>query len=302
MHVLNQGNLLVNYKIFVVYTVLVRHIIIKLKVIKRRDKGSESIDMISDSTTKLDVRKYLERINYTNTPDGSVRALFELQEAHYIAVPYENFDILSGRAISLEIPDLYKKIVLMRRGGYCFELNGLFAELLRALGYEVKEYFSRYLRDELPLPMPRHRVLVVKAEGERYFVDVGVGGVVPRWPLLMAEGLEQKQRDECYRLIMDPILGNVIQEFRHEKWSNYISFPDCPAYASDFVATNYWCQHAKESIFNKEPMAAILTPEGRVTMFGPELRIFSLEGLKVIPVETENAVKEIAEVWFKVKL
>lgn len=249
---------------------------------------------------KFDIQRYLGRINYTGPVDGSAKALFALQEAHYVAVPYENFDILDGKPISLEIPDLYRKIVLERRGGYCFELNGLFAALLRELGYEVTEYFSRYLRDEPPLPMPRHRVMVAEAQGKRYFVDIGVGGVVPRWPLLMANGQEQKQNNETYRLVQDAILGNVIQEFRHGDWSSYISFTDDPAYPVDFIAANYWCQHAPESIFNKEPMAAILTADGRVTMFGPEVKIFSKDGVQVIPVGSEEEVREAKRVWFGV--
>jgi arylamine N-acetyltransferase len=258
--------------------------------------------MENSAEFKLDIQKYLERINYTGPLDGGVKELFALQEAHYIAVPYENFDILAGRPLSLSIPDLYKKIVLERRGGYCFELNGLFAELLRQLGYEVTEYFSRYLRDEPPLPMPRHRVMVAEAQGKRYFVDIGVGGVVPRWPLLMAPGVEQKQNNELYRLSRDEVLGNVIQEFRHGQWSNYISFTDEPAYPVDFIAANYWCQYAPESIFNKEPMAAILTPNGRVTMFGPEVRVFSPDGVKVIPVGSEDEVKMMAKEWFGVNI
>jgi arylamine N-acetyltransferase len=250
----------------------------------------------------IDVQKYLTRINYHGPLDGSAAALSALQEAHYIAVPYENFDILQGKPLSLDLADLYRKIVLEHRGGYCFELNGLFAALLRALGYEVTEHFSRYLRDEPPLPMPRHRVLVVKAQGKRYFTDVGVGGVVPRWPLLMTPGLEQKQNGENYRLAFDPVLGNVVQEFRHGEWSNYISFTEDPAYPVDFIAANYWCQHAPESIFNKEPMAAILTPEGRVTMFGREVRVFSPEGVRVIPLETEEEIRAKAKELFDIEI
>lgn len=249
----------------------------------------------------LDVQKYLERIRYTGPTDGSAKALAALQEAHFTAVPYENFDILKGKPLSLEIPDLYRKIVLERRGGYCFELNGLFGELLRALGYEVTDYFARYLRDEQPLPMPRHRVLVVEAQGKRYLTDVGVGSVVPRWPLLMAPGLEQKQNHETYRLMHDPVLGNVIQEFRHDQWSNYIAFPDCSAYPVDFVATNYWCQHAPESIFNKAPMAAILTANGRVSMAGHEVRVFAPEGVQVIQAGSDEEVKALARQWFGIE-
>jgi arylamine N-acetyltransferase len=247
---------------------------------------------------KLDIDRYLQRIGYSGAADGSAAALFALQEAHCGAVPYENFDILAGRPISLALPDLYRKIVLERRGGYCFELNGLFGELLRALGYEVTEYFARFLRDEPPLPMRRHRVLVVEAQGKRYFTDVGVGGVVPRRPLVMAPGVEQKQNGETYRLVCDPVLGNVIEEFRHGAWSNYVGFTDDPAWPVDFLATNYWCQYAPESMFNKEPMAAILTKDGRVTMSGREVRVFSPEGVEVIPLETDGDVKEAARKWF----
>jgi len=251
---------------------------------------------------KIDVLKYLDRISYTGPPDCSVEALFALQEAHYIAVPYENFDILAGKPISLELSDIYRKIVLEHRGGYCFELNGLFGALLKELGYCVTEHFSRYLRDEPPLPMPRHRVLVVNVQDKRYFTDVGVGGVVPRWPLVLDSCIEQKQNNETYRLNFDPVLGNIIQEYRNGGWSNYISFTNEPAYLVDFIATNYWCQYAKESIFNKEPMAAILTSNGRVTMFGNEVRIFSPEGIKVIPVNNQEDFKKLAYEWFRVRV
>jgi len=97
-------------------------------------------------------------------------------------------------------------------------------------------------------------------------------------------------------------LGNVIQEFRNGRWSNYISFANEPAYPVDFIATNYWCQYAKESIFNKEPMAAILTPNGRVTMFGQEVRIFSQDGVKVIPVNNQDEFKKLAKEWFGVSI
>lgn len=209
---------------------------------------------------------------------------------------------MRARPISLELPALYQKIVVDRRGGYCFELNGLFGWLLRELGFHVTEYFSRYLRGEPPLPMPRHRVLVVEAGGKRWFVDAGVGGVVPRRPLVMEPGLEQEQNNETYRLTLDPVLGNVVQEFRHGAWSNYISFTCDPAYPVDFVATNYWCQHAPESIFNKEPMAAILTPNGRITMFGMEVRVFAPDGVEVIPLKDGKDAKEQAKKHFGLEL
>lgn len=250
----------------------------------------------------FDTEQYLARIGFAGVPDGGATALSALQEAHCRAVPYENFDILAGRELSLDIPDLFDKIVARRRGGYCFELNGLFGELLRRLGYEVTEYFARFLRDEQPLPMRRHRVLVVEAQGKRYFTDVGVGGVVPRRPLVMANGLEQKQGNETYRIVQDHVLGNVVQELRHGEWSGYVSFTDDPAYPVDFVATNFWCQHAPESFFNKAPMAALQTADGRVTMSGKELKVFSGESVQVIALNTDDEVKAAAQQWFGIAL
>ncbi len=76
---------------------------------------------------QLDVALYLKRIGYTGPTDVSVATLTQLQERHLHAVPYENFDILKGIPLSLEIPDLFKKIVDQHRGGYCFELNACLA-------------------------------------------------------------------------------------------------------------------------------------------------------------------------------
>lgn len=266
-----------------------------LKILHAKESNSEV-------AFKIDISKYLERINYQGALDCSPEVLSALQEAHYMAVPYENFDILAGKPISLDLEDMYQKIVLEKRGGYCFELNGLFGALLMELGFNVKEYFSRYLRGEPPLPMPRHRVLIVTIDDKSYFTDVGVGGVVPRWPLAMIYGLEQEQNSETYRLNRDPILGNVIQELDNGEWSNYVSFTDEPAYPVDFTATNFWCQYASESIFNKDPMAAILTANGRVTMFGKEVRIFSPSGVQVIPIDNRDELKMAAKKWFGVSL
>ncbi len=76
---------------------------------------------------ELSVQAYLERINYKGSTDISLETLSALQEAHLSSVPYENLDILAGKINSLAPEALYDRIVVKRRGGYCFELNGLFA-------------------------------------------------------------------------------------------------------------------------------------------------------------------------------
>ncbi len=88
---------------------------------------------------------YLRRIGYDGQRDGSAATLAQIQQRHLLSVPFENLDILRGTALSLAVPDLFAKIVTRRRGGFCFELNGLFGYLLRALGYEVVDYTARFM-------------------------------------------------------------------------------------------------------------------------------------------------------------
>jgi N-hydroxyarylamine O-acetyltransferase len=91
----------------------------------------------SEPTPEIDVAAYLARIAYQGATTPSFTTLAGLQLAHLRAVPFENLDVLSRRPISLQPADLYTKIVARRRGGFCYELNGLFATLLRRLGFQV---------------------------------------------------------------------------------------------------------------------------------------------------------------------
>ena len=231
------------------------------------------------------IQAYLERIGYTGGTAPTAANLAALQHAHLKAVPYENFDILRGKRLCYDTEALFDKIVTHWRGGYCFELNGLFGWLLRQLGYPVTDWFARYLRDEPTLPARRHRVLRVEAGGDVWVADVGVGGVVPRFPLRLAEGLEQPQSLECYRLVRDELLGWVVQEWRHGAWSAYFSFTEEPQMEIDFSMPSFFCEYAPESPFNKEPIAAILMADGRKTLDGDTLKVFSPDGVAVTQVQ-----------------
>ena len=250
------------------------------------------------------VAQYLRRIGYDGPTDGSAAALAALQQTHLCTVPYENFDILRGQPLSLNPDALFEKIVTGRRGGYCFELNGLFGWLLKALGYPVTEYFARFLKDEPEgiLPMRRHRVLKVVAENEPWLCDVGVGGVVPLRPLQLREGLEQPQGDECYRLTRDPFLGWVVEERRHGQWGRYFSFTEEPQLPIDFAATSYYCEHAPESPFNKEPMVSLRTTDGRLTLDGRTFKRFSAAGVEVIEAADDGQLTGMVREWFGISL
>lgn len=218
-----------------------------------------------DSTES--VQLYLDRIGFPGKPGNDFETLSKLQWLHLHAVPYENLDILQGKYLSLDLPDVFEKVVIRRRGGYCFELNGLFSWLLKRLGFQVTEYYGRYLDGEpIEMPMRRHRILRVDLEGTVYIADVGVGVCAPRNPLIFEPGLEQKQGSECYRIIAHPSLGWLVQFLHKGMYERFFSFTTDPQYPIDFEMPNHWCLTHPDSIFRNRTMVFLRTREGRNTI------------------------------------
>lgn len=252
---------------------------------------------------KPEVRAYLDRIGFEGPLDGGTKLLAELQERHLHTVPYENLDILRRKPLSLEIDALLDKIVVRRRGGYCFELNALFGWLLQELGYSVTNYFARFWRDEPnPPPKRRHQVLKVGVDDAFYLCDVGVGGIVPRKPIRMEEGLVQQQGDETYRLERDSDFGWMLCELKQGEWKRIYSFTEEPQLPKDYTMATYWCENAPDSIFRHNPMVAIRTREGRNTIAGREFRIFTAEGVHAFTPPTDREYNEALRTYFGIIL
>lgn len=216
------------------------------------------------------VKQYFDRIGLV-MPDAIVpdsALLRELQFAHCTTIPYENLDILRKIPLSLDEDALFDKVVVKRKGGFCFELNGLFAWLLRKLGYKVTEYAARYLRGESTVPMRRHRVMKVEATDGVWICDVGIGEVCPRYPIRFVEGEEQQQFDECYRLDKDGFLGWVLMDLHHGEWRQFYSFTEEPQLNVDYIAPMFYCEKHPDSPFIHQEMFSLKTAKGRITLDG----------------------------------
>lgn len=252
----------------------------------------------------MEVRAYLERIGIDHIPAPTVESLNKIQRAHLFSVPYENMDIVSGIPLSLEVEDLYEKIVVRRRGGYCFELNELYGWLLRQLGYGVDDYFARFLRDEPEIPKRRHHVLRVTVPGEAaaYLCDVGVGTGSPTYPIVMIEGAEQEQGTARYRLVRRPFLGWVLEEVKRGKWVDVFSFTEERQLPKDYIAISFFCEHAEASPFNKAPMVAIRTETGRKTLDGNQFRLFDGDEVAVHDAADKVERDRLLEEWFGIRM
>jgi N-hydroxyarylamine O-acetyltransferase len=228
----------------------------------------------------LNVPAYLERLHYRGSRDAGAATLRELQLAHLIAVPFENLDIHLDRPIVLDEAAFFEKIVGRRRGGFCYELNGLFAALLRALGFGVTLLSARVAREDDFSAEFAHLTLRVELPGggPRYLADVGFGDSF-REPLSFGEPGTQvaSEFDDgyAYRLAHDGEEVTVLRREEGGPWQPQYVFSMIPRRLEEFTAMCHFQQTSSESHFTQRRICSRATPEGRITL--SDLRFITTE-------------------------
>ncbi|MCE8033256.1 acetyltransferase [Billgrantia tianxiuensis] len=227
-------------------------------------------------TAALDLEAYLARIDYRGPLTPSVETLKALQQAHLAAVPFENLEIVTGGEIRIDLESLQDKLVRRRRGGYCHEQNTLFATVLDRLGFEVAGRNARMLMGEdasIVTPLG-HTMLVVKAEGNDWMVDVGVGNIGPREPILLEVNSEASHGPWEYRLERSPLGYWLLRHKRLGEWFNIYQFSNEPNYRADSGEYNYLASHHPASPFVRRIVAQHNGAEVRLALTDLELKIF----------------------------
>jgi N-hydroxyarylamine O-acetyltransferase len=208
---------------------------------------------------------YLDRIGVAGPVRPTAEWLRELQVRHLLAVPFENLDIHLGARIVLAEPVLLEKIVARRRGGFCYELNGAFADLLATLGFTVTLLAARAAGAAGLGPPFDHLVLRVDTP-EPWLVDVGFGRF-SQYPLRLDARDEQADPDGAFAIrVRDD--GDL--DVSRDGSPQYRIEPR-PRQLADFEPTCWWQQTAPESPFTSSLTCSLLTPTGRVTLAGRRL-------------------------------
>lgn len=223
----------------------------------------------------MDIHAYLERINYTGPLAVSAEVLRLLQVAHLRSVPFENLSIHSGEPILLNDEALFEKIVRRRRGGFCYELNGLFAALLRGLGFEVAMLSAQVANPEGVFgPDFDHMTLVVTLR-ETWLVDVGFGDSFPE-PLLIDQQDEQTQANRSYRVVREGEKLILEQRSNGDEWKPEYRFTLKPYEYSDYFEMCRYHQTSEQSHFTRARICSRATPEGRISL--SDLRFIETAG------------------------
>jgi len=225
----------------------------------------------------MDIDAYLKRIDYRGALAPTAQTLRELQVANLLTVPFENLSIHSAEPIILDDDALFEKIVVRRRGGFCYELNGLFAALLRELGFKVVMLSAGVANATGTFgPDFDHMTLLVAVDvdglEERWLADVGFGDSF-REPLLLDSPLEQAQGERAYKFLTDEPYLILMQRESGGEWKNQYRFTLRSYSYADYAEMCRYHQTSPDSHFTQARICTRATPEGRVTL--SEMRLIT---------------------------
>lgn len=218
--------------------------------------------MASNDRARVD--GYLERIGVDGPLDASAETLGRLQVAHLLAVPFENLDIHLGREIVLDLDAIFEKVVGRRRGGFCYELNGLFGWLLGSLGFDVAMVSARVAGEDGGFsPEFDHMALLVRLD-RVWLADVGFGAF-SRAPLALDDPGEHVSDGVAYSVARDGdgwlAIGRGEQGARPE-----YRFTETPRRLDEFAPMCRYHQTSPDSHFTRKCVCSLATSDGRVTL------------------------------------
>jgi N-hydroxyarylamine O-acetyltransferase len=248
---------------------------------------------------KLVLERYLARIGYSGPVDRDFRTLREVHRRHLLAIAYENLDVQLQRPLTIEVEPIYEKIVLRRRGGWCFEMNGLLAWALSTIGFSLTQIAAGVMREERGEDaFGNHLALIVHLERD-YLADVGFGdGLLEPVPLA----------EDVY--VQGP-LEFRLQRLTSGEW-RFLNHPEGGARSFDFALTPAdrallarkcaWLQSAAESPFVLNAVCQIHTPEGLAMLRGRSLKMVTHAGVTKRTVADLDEYRRLLRQVFRLEI
>jgi N-hydroxyarylamine O-acetyltransferase len=222
--------------------------------------------------SNFDLLSYFQRIGYTKDATADATTLHALMRHQLFSVPFENLDVQAGKVVSLVPEEIADKLLRQARGGYCYEVNGLFAMALDALGISYRFVAARPMF--YPVRRPRtHMALIAEIEGQRWLCDLGFGSYGIRAPMdLDRLDVDIEQDCDTFRLSRDANEDYLLQAKVEGEWKNQYSFDLSPQEWVDFVPANYLNSTHPDAIFVQKLLVVLHRPNGRLILMGNLLK------------------------------
>lgn len=218
------------------------------------------------------LREYFDRIGYSGDAKADLATVAGMMRYQLFSVPFENLDVQAGKIVSLVPEDIVDKIIVRNRGGYCFEVNGLFAMALEALGIPYQFVAARPMM--YPVRKPKtHMAIVVKADGEDWLCDLGFGSYGIRTPMrLNLLDAEIRQDFDTFMLSKSNEREYLLQALVEGKWADQFAFDLSPQEWIDFAPANYLSSTHPDAIFVQKLVVVLHNPKGRESLSGDILK------------------------------
>ena len=232
----------------------------------------------------MNIKGYLDRLNSEEQLQADIETLSRLHRSHLYKIPFENLDIHRGKEILLDESSLEKKIISGNRGGYCYELNGMFFLLLKELGFHAKMISARVNNGKGGWGPEFDHLAIIVDLGDLWLADVGFGDNFIE-PLKFELETVQKNLNGYYKI-----------EKYDEEYYNLMRSPDGKEFSDEYIFTlkerkwedfrdmNKYHQTSPESHFTKNKVCTIAKPNGRITLTNTKLKI------------TENGIRQETEI------
>lgn len=249
----------------------------------------------------MNKEKYLRRIQQSSIPAPHLNCLKELQKNHLLNIPFENLDIHYQIPIELNIARIFNKVVENNRGGFCYELNGLFYQLLRSLGFTAKMVSARVFdKDKGYGEEFDHMAIIVSVDNKEYLCDVGFGEFAFE-PLALV--IDEIQNDERGKFLIDKLDEHY---FRVSKIENGTSTPEYIFQTNkrelkDFQKMCKYHQTSPESHFTQKRLISLPVPDGRITITGNKLKIKEQGSERAIELKNEDEFYKNLKKWFNIE-
>ncbi len=247
---------------------------------------------------------YFKRIDFEGNAQPNLETLQKLQRLHVQHIPFENLNALLKRLVLIDSDSIFQKLVLQNRGGYCFEQNLLFLDVLEYIGFSVKPLAARVLwkKPENAITANSHMLLAVELSDKSYIVDVGFGGQSPTAPLVFEFDKDQPTPHGNYRLV-DKSDFILLQTELKAEWKTMYRFTLEPQFQIDYKVRNWYVSTHPDSHFTQVLTVARVGKTGRYTLNNNRFSVYKNNGnTEQRYLSSVLEIKQILEEVFSISL
>jgi N-hydroxyarylamine O-acetyltransferase len=251
----------------------------------------------------MEIEKYLERIGYEGSTEPAMGLLNALQKKHLLNIPFENLDIHYKIPIELNLANIFEKVVIKRRGGFCYELNGIFYELLNSIGFNVKMISARVFDQKQQIFSPEfdHLAIIAKIDSTDYLADVGFGEFAFS-PLKIELNTIHNDERGSFRIARYDDSYYVVAKRAGENWIPEYMFTLKKRDLSEFTGMCHYNQTSPQSHFTQNKFCSLATENGRITVTANKIKITEGDGVTELQLKSDEDFQAALEKYFHIRL